>query len=84
MQGGMHSTLPEWRATVEPTTQEVDVPAEEIDDIKAKMRHALKSKQANDRGGDDSGKRKEEKAPETHGPRGGVHMHRRKAGGGGS
>jgi hypothetical protein len=55
-----------------------------IDDIKAKMRQALKSKQEHDRGTDDEGHRKEEKPPETHGPRGGVHMHRRKAGGGGS
>jgi Family of unknown function (DUF5302) len=86
---------------VDITTQEVHVPADdiddtqdtvdsedtddikEIDDIKAKMREALKSKQARDRGSD-GGKRKEEKAPGTHGPLGGVHMHRRKAGGGGS
>jgi hypothetical protein len=61
------------------------VPADDdIDDIKAKMREALKSKRAHDRGADDQGHRKEEKAPETHGPLGGVHMHRRKAGGGGS
>jgi hypothetical protein len=84
MQRRMRSTRRRRHATVGATTQEVDVPADEIDDIKAKMRQALKSKQANDRGADDSGKRKEEKAPETHGPRGGVHMHRRKAGGGGS
>jgi hypothetical protein len=53
------------------------------DDLKAKMRDALKSKQGNDKGVDDNAHRKE-KAPETHGPLGGVHMHRRKAGGGGS
>jgi uncharacterized protein DUF5302 len=57
---------------------------DDIDDIKAKMRQALKNKQAHDRGDDDSGHRKEEKPPETHGPQGGIHMHRRKAGGGGS
>jgi hypothetical protein len=56
---------------------------DDIDDIKAKMRAALEGKQANDRG-TGSGRRKGEKAPETHGPLGGVHMHRRKAGGGGS
>jgi hypothetical protein len=57
------------------------------DDIKAKMREALKSKQPNDKAGDDGsddGARRKEKGPETHGPLGGVHMHRRKAGGGGS
>jgi len=63
-------------------TVDADQP-EEIDDIKAKMRAALESKQANDRG-TGGGRRKGEKAPETHGPLGGVHMHRRKAGGGGS
>lgn len=53
------------------------------DDIKAKMKEALERKQANDRGVDSAGHKKE-KAPETHGPRGGIHQHRRKAGGGGS
>jgi hypothetical protein len=53
------------------------------DDLKAKMREALKNKQAHDRGVDENGHQKE-KAPETHGPQGGIHMHRRKAGGGGS
>lgn len=53
------------------------------DEIKAKMRKALESKQSHDKGADDNTHRKE-KAPETHGPRGGVHMHRRKAAGGGS
>ena len=63
------------------------MPADDNDDkadIKAKMRQALDRKQAHDRGTDEDGHRKEEKAPETHGPQGGVHMHRRKAGGGGS
>lgn len=53
------------------------------DDIKAKMREALERKQSNDRGVDQKGHGKE-KAPETHGPLGGVHLHRRKAGGGGA
>ena len=52
-------------------------------DLKARMRQALESKQANDRVSDGS-RREKGKAPETHGPMGGVHMHRRKAGGGGS
>ena len=47
------------------------------------LRQALEGKRSNDKVEDDGGHRKE-KAPETHGPRGGVHMHRRKAGGGGS
>jgi hypothetical protein len=55
------------------------------EDIKAKMREALERKQANDRGVDDEGHKKEKgHGPETHGPLGGVQMHRRKAGGGGS
>jgi hypothetical protein len=53
------------------------------DDLKAKMREALERKQANDRGVEHEGHQKE-KAPETHGPLGGVHVHRRKAGGGGA
>jgi hypothetical protein len=53
------------------------------DEIKAKMRDALAGKQGNDRGVQDQAHRKE-KAPQTHGPLGGVHTHRRKAGGGGS
>jgi hypothetical protein len=49
------------------------------------MREALERKQANDRGVDDEGHKKEKgHGPETHGPLGGVQMHRRKAGGGGS
>ena len=55
----------------------------EIEDIKAKMREALERKKANDRGVEDSSHRKQQ-APKSHGPMGGVHMHRRKAGGGGS
>ena len=55
------------------------------DDIKAKMKEALDRKQANDRGVDEKAHKKEKSAgPDTHGPLGGVHMHRRKAGGGGS
>ena len=54
------------------------------DDIKAKMRAALDRKKPHDdvdgRGHD----KEKERGPETHGPLGGVHMHRRKAGGGGS
>jgi hypothetical protein len=53
------------------------------DDIKAKMLAALKNKQGNDTGVDQSARGKG-KAPGTHGPLGGVQMHRRKAGGGGS
>src|SRR4051794_9961354 len=55
----------------------------EADDLKARMRAALERKQHNDRGVT-SGGHKRGKAPDTHGPLGGVHMHRRKAGGGGS
>ena len=55
------------------------------EDIKAKMREALERKQANDRGVDEEGHKKEKgHGPETHGPLGGVQMHRRKAGGGGA
>ncbi len=53
------------------------------DDLKAKMREALERKQANDAGVEHQDHAKE-KPHETHGPRGGVHTHRRKAGGGGS
>ena len=62
-----------------------DEPATEADneDLKAKMREALERKQANDRGVDHNDHKKE-KPPETHGPLGSVHTHRRKAGGGGS
>lgn len=55
----------------------------EIDDIKAKMREALERKKANDRGVEDHAHHRE-RAPKNQGPRGGVHMHRRKAGGGGA
>jgi hypothetical protein len=54
------------------------------EDIKAKMREALEHKQAANETGVDRSGHKKEKPPETHGPQGGVHMHRRKAGGGGS
>jgi len=53
------------------------------EDLKAKMREALERKQGNGRGVGHKGHAKE-KAPETHGPLGGVHLHRRKAGGGGA
>jgi hypothetical protein len=53
------------------------------EDLKAKMREALERKKSNDPGVDSAGHKKE-KAPETHGPQGGVHVHRRKAGGGGA
>ena len=53
------------------------------EDLKAKMREALERKKAHDNGVDHAEHQKE-KAPETHGPQGGVHMHRRKAGGGGA
>ena len=55
----------------------------ENDDLMAKMREALERKKANDTGVDQHGHQKE-KAPDTHGPLGGVHVHRRKAGGGGA
>jgi len=53
------------------------------EDLKAKMREALERKQANDTGVEHE-EHSKEKPPETHGPQGGVHMHRRKAGGGGA
>jgi hypothetical protein len=52
-------------------------------DIKAKMREALERKQPHDPGVEHSDHQKQ-RAPETHGPEGGVQMHRRKAGGGGA
>ena len=55
------------------------------DDIKAKMREALERKQSHAGGVDQHGHKKEKgHGPDTHGPLGGVHMHRRKAGGGGA
>lgn len=55
------------------------------EDIKAKMRAALDKKKSNDQGVEEQGHKKEKgHGPETHGPMGGVHLHRRKAGGGGS
>ena len=56
---------------------------QEHDDLKARMREALEKKKSNDPGVAAAG-HKRGKAPETHGPQGGVQMHRRKAGGGGS
>ncbi|MEZ5186948.1 MAG: DUF5302 domain-containing protein [Candidatus Nanopelagicales bacterium] len=53
------------------------------EDIKAKMREALDRKQSHDPGVESEEHRKDH-GPETHGPMGGVHMHRRKAGGGGA
>ena len=53
------------------------------EDLKARMREALERKQSNDRGVEAKGHGKQ-KAPDTHGPQGGVHTHRRKAGGGGA
>jgi hypothetical protein len=55
------------------------------DDLKARMKEALERKQAGDAGVEQKGhKREKGHGPDTHGPLGGVHMHRRKAGGGGS
>ena len=55
------------------------------DDLKARMREALERKKSNDRGVTrESHKKVKAAAADTHGPLGGVHMHRRKAGGGGS
>jgi Family of unknown function (DUF5302) len=55
------------------------------DDLKARMKEALERKQASDPGVEQKGhKRDKGHGPDTHGPLGGVHMHRRKAGGGGS
>ena len=55
------------------------------DEVKAKMREALERKKANVTGVDEHGHKKEKgHGPDTHGPLGGVHMHRRKAGGGGA
>jgi hypothetical protein len=53
------------------------------DELKAKMREALEKKKPNDPGVDRHGHQRE-KAPKGHGPLGGVHQHRRKAGGGGA
>ncbi len=50
------------------------------DDLKAKMREALEKKQANDRGVDEHGHKKEH-GPHTSGPQGGAKMFRRKSGG---
>ena len=52
-------------------------------EIMAKMREALDKKKPNDGVVDEHG-HPHEQAHKTHGPQGGVHQHRRKAGGGGS
>jgi hypothetical protein len=54
------------------------------DDIKAKMREALDRKRPHDDVSGKGNKKEKGHGPDTHGPLGGVHMHRRKAGGGGS
>jgi hypothetical protein len=49
------------------------------------MKEALERKQANDPGVAKKGHQRDKgHGPDTHGPLGGVQMHRRKAGGGGS
>jgi hypothetical protein len=53
------------------------------DEIMAKMREALDKKKSNDSGVDEHG-HPHEQPHKTQGPQGGVHLHRRKAGGGGS
>ena len=58
---------------------------DDLESIKAKMRQALERKQANDRGVTEQGHQKDKgQGPKPHGPLGGVHVHRRKAGGGGA
>ncbi|MGH3510492.1 MAG: DUF5302 domain-containing protein [Nocardioidaceae bacterium] len=54
------------------------------EELKAKMRAALDRKKKGADAGVDGAAHVKEKPPETHGPQGGVHVHRRKAGGGGS
>jgi len=54
------------------------------EELKVKMRAALDKKRSRESGVAGDGGHTKGKAPETHGPLGGVHMHRRKAGGGGS
>lgn len=54
------------------------------EDLKAKMRAALERKKKGADAGVGEAVHAKEKSPETHGPQGGVHVHRRKAGGGGS
>jgi hypothetical protein len=55
-------------------------PKSDNEDLKAKMREALDRKHAHDAVGEDE--HRKEQAPRTHGPEGGIHLHRRKAGGG--
>jgi hypothetical protein len=57
-----------------------DAPKTDNEDLKAKMREALDRKHAHDGVGKEE--HRKEQAPGTHGPEGGVHLHRRKAGGG--
>lgn len=55
------------------------------DDVKARMREALERKKAHVSGVDEHGHKKEKgHGHDTHGPLGGVHVHRRKSGGGGA
>ena len=54
------------------------------EDIKARMREALDRKKPHDDVADHGHRKEQGKAPESHGPRGGMHVHRRKAGGGGA
>jgi hypothetical protein len=60
-----------------------DKGSSENEDLKEKMREALDRKQRHDSGVSHKGHAKE-KGHDTHGPLGGVQMHRRKAGGGGA
>lgn len=53
----------------------------DIDDIKAKVREPLDASWPTTPGVQDRSHRKQ-RAPKSHGPMGGVHVHRRKAGGG--
>lgn len=54
------------------------------EDIKAKMREALDRKKPHDEVEGRGHDKEKGSGPETHGPMGGMHLHRRKAGGGGS
>lgn len=54
------------------------------DDLKAKMREALDRKKAHDSVAEEGHRKEKGQGGDTHGPLGGVQLHRRKAGGGGS
>lgn len=54
------------------------------EDIKARMREALDRKKPHDDVTDHGHGKERGQVPESHGPRGGMHLHRRKAGGGGA